>query len=70
MGSFSGWEGLLCDIDEDGCVDAGCPDGTNCTDVPAPGIGAYCSSDCPLGTELFEGKCEGDSLILAAQMID
>eukprot|EP00118_Oscarella_pearsei_P024327 m.303882 g.303882 ORF g.303882 m.303882 type:complete len:1049 (+) comp40843_c0_seq5:1798-4944(+) len=52
-----GWEGRLCDIDENGCVRFGCPGGANCTDVPAPGVGAICS-DCLAGSSLIGGKCE------------
>ena len=59
---FIGWTGDLCDIDQNGCIDPGCPIGTNCTDIPAPGTGAICS-DCPIGSELDGAKCSGNALV-------
>ena len=60
---YIGWTGDLCDIDQNGCIDPGCPIGTNCTDIPAPGTGAICS-DCPIGSELDGAKCSGNALVI------
>ena len=41
-------DGQFCERDTDGCSEIQCFEGVQCTDVPAPGVGAYCGS-CPTG---------------------
>jgi hypothetical protein len=44
----SGWEGVLCDQDIDGCASGPCFPTVTCTDVAAPGTGFTCGP-CPTG---------------------
>ncbi|KAI0235226.1 Mucin-like protein, partial [Lamellibrachia satsuma] len=57
----TGWEGVYCELDLDGCQDNPCTEGTNCTDLtPAEQVTSgksYNCSDCPEGTEDNEGTC-------------
>ena len=47
--SFVGWDGPLCDQDEDGCADFECFEGVECIDNPPPASGASCGP-CPNGS--------------------
>ena len=42
------WTGRFCEEDADGCLQSPCAAGVNCTDIPAPDIGATCGP-CPPG---------------------
>ena len=42
------YTGRFCDEDLDGCTELICFAGVECTDVPAPGMGATCGP-CPAG---------------------
>ncbi len=55
-----GREGQHCEEDVDGCAQTTCFEGVECTDVPAPGIGAECGP-CPDGYSGNGGKCAGMS---------
>ncbi|XP_023930884.1 uncharacterized protein LOC106158645 [Lingula anatina] len=59
----TGWSGDNCETDTDGCDQNPCPQGSNCTDVPADlealGYPAFNCTACPTGYELDteENKC-------------
>ena len=37
---YTAWTGRFCEEDADGCLQSPCAAGVNCTDIPAPDIGA------------------------------
>ncbi len=58
MATYPGREGPFCEEDVDGCALSTCFEGTECTDVQAPGSGFICGS-CPVGFIDDGGKCAG-----------
>ena len=57
---FLAYSGQFCERDTDGCSEIQCFEGVQCTDVPAPGVGAYCGS-CPTGYTGDGFKCIGNN---------
>ena len=52
------YTGNYCEEDRDGCTEIQCFEGVECTDVPAPGVGANCGP-CPQGFTGDSKKCYG-----------
>jgi fibulin 1/2 len=52
-----GYGGMFCNVDINGCDDIDCFPGVECTDNPAPLIGATCG-ECPNGTIARDNYCE------------
>jgi len=52
------YAGRYCTEDVDGCSDASCFEGVECSDVAAPGVGATCGA-CPSGYSGDGTKCTG-----------
>lgn len=56
------FSGEFCEEDRNGCSEIQCFEGVECMDVPAPGVGAVCSS-CPEGYTGDATKCYGIKLL-------
>ena len=55
---FTGYDGVLCQNDADGCEAITCLEGQQCLDYPAPLVGAECA--CPEGYVAdSDSKCFG-----------
>lgn len=57
------WTGRFCEQDADGCLQSPCAVGVNCTDIPAPDIGATCGP-CPPGFSGDGQECVGMIIIM------
>ena len=53
------YTGRFCEVDVDGCSEMTCFEGVQCTDNPAPQIGATCGP-CPTGLQGDGMKCIGE----------
>lgn len=47
----------------DACLDLTCFPGVECTDIPAPGVGANCG-DCPPGLTGDGSTCDGTYIVV------
>ena len=54
------WDGRYCGEDVDGCTNATCSEGVECTDIPAPGVGAMCGPNCLGGYSGDGSNCVGE----------
>lgn len=52
------YAGNTCIEDRNGCADIECFEDIECSDIPAPGVGAVCGS-CPVGFTGDGLKCSG-----------
>ncbi len=52
------WEGDLCELDFDACLELACFIGVDCVDAVAPDVGADCG-DCPIGLTGDGSMCIG-----------
>ena len=56
--AYTAWTGRFCEEDADGCLQSPYAAGVNCTDIPAPDIGATCGA-CPPGFSGDGQECVG-----------